>query len=349
MAKRQEGGHLNAAFKERAELPVSDLFHTQAWFDNLQAHGFVAPVRLHTVHWPRHAGEACLHLMQSGSGRLVSLFNYYSCLYGPLPPPGTVTPNDWLAISGQIRHLPGSAVVQLQPLDASSQWLAALEAALSAQGYWCDRFFCFGNWYQPVAAGGFSVYWAGRPSALRNSVERGRRRLSKAGTWRTEITSAESPALDVAIAAYETVYAQSWKQPEPCPGFMPGLIRTAAREGWLRLGVLWLNDQPLAAQVWLVHGGKANIYKLAYVQGFERLSAGSVLTTALMQHTMDVDGVHEVDYLSGDDAYKADWMALRRQRVGLLAFDKRHWRGWLAAARHGLGRLRQWIFTKGKR
>ena len=52
--------------------------------------------------------------MESGSWRLVSLFNYYSCLYGPLPPPGTVTPNDWLAISGQIRHLPGSAVVQLQ-------------------------------------------------------------------------------------------------------------------------------------------------------------------------------------------------------------------------------------------
>jgi hypothetical protein len=49
----------------------------------------------------------------------------------------------------------------------------------------------------------------------------------------------------------------------------------------------------------------------------EKLSAGSVLTQALIQHAMDVDRVTEVDYLTGDDAYRADWMALRRKRVGL--------------------------------
>ena len=189
--------------------------------------------------------------------------------------------------------------------------------------------------------GGFGAYWPARPSALRNSVERGRRRLDKAGTWRIDIHSQTSDALEGAIAAYEAVYAKSWKTPEPCPAFMPGLIRLAANLGWLRLGVLWLNDEPLAAQLWLVCEGKANIYKLAYVQGFEKLSAGSVLTTALMQHTMDVDGVSEVDYLSGDDAYKADWMALRRERIGLVAFDKFRPSGWLVLARHAAGRLKK--------
>ena len=93
----------------------------------------------------------------------------------------------------------------------------------------------------------------------------------------------------------------------------------------------------LAAQVWLVHGAKANIYKLAYVKGQEKLSAGSALTAALMQHVMDVDRVSEVDYLSGDDAYKRDWMAQRRERVGLLAFNPRRPQGLLAAARHFVG------------
>lgn len=332
-----------------SSVATGELFYEQAWFDNLRAHGWLRPPLCHVAAVDTLDGVVQLPLMQAERGsHLVSQSNYYSCLFGPVGPLHAMDEESWTALVSKVRVIPGSAVVQLQPLDASSQWLSALEAALRAQGYWCDRFFCFGNWYQPVAPGGFSVYWAGRPSALRHSVERGRRRLTKAGTWRTEIASTESPALETAIAAYETVYAQSWKQPEPCPGFMPGLIRTAAREGWLRLGVLWLNDQPLAAQVWLVYGGKANIYKLAYVQGFERLSAGSVLTTALMQHTIDVDGVQEVDYLSGDDAYKADWMALRRERVGLLAFDKRHWRGWLAAARHGLGRLRQLLLAAVK-
>jgi CelD/BcsL family acetyltransferase involved in cellulose biosynthesis len=98
--------------------------------------------------------------------------------------------------------------------------------------------------------------------------------------------------------------------------------------------VLRLNGEPLAAQLWLTCSGKANIYKLAYVKGMEKLSVGSVLTQALMQHAMDVDRVAEVDYLSGDDAYKADWMALRRERVGLEAFDLRSPGGLLAAARH---------------
>ena len=74
-----------------------------------------------------------------------------------------------------------------------------------------------------------------------------------------------------------------------------------------------------------------------------QFSAGSVLTAALMQHVMDVDGVNEVDYLSGDDAYKADWMAMRRERVGLLACNLRHWRGLLAAGRQVLGRWRRAI------
>ena len=318
----------------------ADLFQTEAWFANLLAHGFVNSPVHHVLPLPASRGgePARLHLMQAGPGApLTALSNYYSCLYGPASPEGReprLSPAQWHTVAQALRRLPGSAMVRLQPLDAAGDWLSGLEAGLRAAGYWTDRYFAFGNWYQPVPAGGYTRYWAERPSALRHSVERGRRRLAKAGDWRVDIVSGESAGLEAALAAYQAVYGQSWKQPESCPRFMPGLVRLAAREGWLRLGVLWLDEQPLAAQVWLVFGGKANIYKLAYVQGFEKLSAGSVLTAALMQHAMDVDRVQEVDYLSGDDAYKADWMALRRERVGLVAFDKFRLRGLLSAARH---------------
>jgi hypothetical protein len=280
--------------------------------------------------------------MQESSGSpLCALSNYYSCLYGPVGSAGAiqrVSTSQWQAAAQALRQLPGSSVLRLQPLDAGSAWLAGLEGGLRAVGYWTDQFFCFGNWYQPVSGGGFADYWRQRPSALRHSVERGRRRLDRAGAWRIDILADASPGLDACLAAYLAVYAQSWKSPEPCPDFMPALVRMAAREGWLRLGVLWLGQQPLAAQVWLVCGGKASIYKLAYVKGQERLSAGSVLTAALMQYAMDVDRVLEVDYLSGDDAYKRDWMAMRRERVGLVAFDPRRFPGLLAAGRHFAGR-----------
>ncbi|MDP3168447.1 MAG: GNAT family N-acetyltransferase [Hydrogenophaga sp.] len=333
---------MNEPTSTAGSLATTDLFQTEAWFNHLLAHGFVDRPTSVLLRSSTSAREVVFPLMRTVDGRsLQSLSNYYSCLFGPQGGVQTLHADDWRAVASSLRGLAGSAVVQLQPLDPSSEWMTAFEAALHATGYWTDRFFCFGNWYQPVPLDGFDAYWAERPSPLRHSVERGRRRLDKAGTWHIEINTSEADDLNAAIEAYETVYAQSWKQPEPCPGFMPGLIRTAAREGWLRLGVLRLNGQALAAQLWLVHGGKANIYKLAYVKGFEKLSAGSVLTSALMQHVMDIDRVEEVDYLIGDDAYKADWMALRRERVGLLACDMRRWCGWLAAGRHVLGRWRR--------
>ena len=321
-----------------------EIFETEAWFANLLAHGLEqAPHR----HWRwslpcAPAGDcAHFHLMQQlPGGPLLALSNYYSCFYGPVGSAETLlelSAAQWRDAVQVLRRSRGCSVLRLQPLDADSAWLAALQNGLRAAGYWTDRFFCFGNWFQPVPEGGFSTYWGQRPSALRNSVERGRRRLDRAGAWRIEIHAPGSQGLEEVLAAYLAVYAQSWKSPEPCPGFMPGLVRMAAREGWLRLGVLWLGQQPLAAQVWLVHGAKANIYKLAYVKGKEKLSAGSVLTAELMQHVMDVDHVAEVDYLSGDDAYKRDWMAQRRERVGLVAFDPRSSRGLVAAARHFAG------------
>jgi len=337
---------------------AADLFHTEAWFALLLAHGFErAPQRVHALPLGSALGGAstlgsaaassetgaCLHLMQATAGApLTAVANYYSCLYGPASLDGLDTLGGadsaggvgWAAVAQALRRLPGSAVVRLQPLDAEADWLAGLEGGLRAAGYRTSRYFAFGNWYQPVPAGGFAAYWLARPSALRNSTERGRRRLDKAGDWRIDIVAQPSSELEAALAAYQAVYAQSWKQPEPCLDFIPELVKLAAERGWLRLGVLRLNGEPLAAQLWLTCGGKANIYKLAYVKGVEKLSAGSVLTQALMQHAMDVDRVTEVDYLSGDDAYKADWMALRRERIGLEAFDIRRPAGLLAAARH---------------
>ncbi|AEB83129.1 hypothetical protein Alide2_0713 [Alicycliphilus denitrificans K601] len=325
---------------------LGDVFQSEAWFANLLAHGFERPPRGHwALPLPSRSSEPVhLHLMQeSSAGSLCSLSNYYSCLYGPVGSTRAiqdVSVAQWQAAAHALRQLPGSSVLRLQPLDADGAWLAGLEGGLRAAGYWTDRFFCFGNWYQPVPGGGFADYWRQRPSALRHSVERGRRRLDRAGgAWHIDIIADASPGLDACLAAYLAVYAKSWKSPEPCPDFMPALVRMAAREGWLRLGVLWLGEQPLAAQVWLVCDGKANIYKLAYVKGQERLSAGSVLTAALMQRAMDVDRVLEVDYLSGDDAYKRDWMAMRRERVGLVAFDPRRLPGLLAAGRHFAGRM----------
>jgi CelD/BcsL family acetyltransferase involved in cellulose biosynthesis len=57
----------------------------------------------------------------------------------------------------------------------------------------------------------------------------------------------------------------------------------------------------------------------------------------MMQHVIDVDRVREVDYLTGDDAYKRDWMSHSRERHGLVAYNLRTPRGLALAAIHLAG------------
>ena len=71
--------------------------------------------------------------------------------------------------------------------------------------------------------------------------------------------------------------------------------RRCAESGWLRLAIAYIDDQPAAAQIWIVSNGVANIYKLSYDERFAKFSLGTLLTAHLMEHAIDVDKVHEID------------------------------------------------------
>jgi len=329
----------------RAEAQPSEFFYTCAWFSNLAQHGIEANagLLLILVRDPNAGSALCLPLQQTTQG-LTGLSNYYSSLFGPVvwgqPPPPDTAP--WRTLAQHLRQRqPREPVLTLSPMDTESPSYRGLRAALRQAGYAVDHYRCFGNWYVRVAGQRFADYAPTLPSALRNSIARGQRRLTRQGDWNVRIQSQPDDALEAAIAAFVQVYQQSWKQAEPHPEFVPQLIRTAAAQGWLRLGTLTLQGRAIAAQLWLVKDGKASIYKLAYVEGFARYSAGSILTHHLMQHALDVDQVHEVDYLTGDDAYKRDWMRERRERRGIVAFDLRTTKGLWAAGWHFCGKLRK--------
>jgi len=119
------------------------------------------------------------------------------------------------------------------------------------------------------------------------------------------------------------VYESSWKTPEPYPGFIPGLVADLAASGSLRLGVARLGDRAVAAQLWSIRGGRAAIVKLAHRTDSTEFSPGTLLTVHMMQLAIERDGVTEVDYLIGDDAYKRNWMTARRERWGIVAYATR--------------------------
>lgn len=331
-----------------AACSANGLFFSRAWFDNLAAHGLADDGRLR-IYGVRDDAAASLSLLlplRHGTGRfglrrLEALANWYSSLYGVVTSPADQPQRrlQQLALTLAAER-PRWDVLDLHPLDPSDPLFQPLLDALSAAGMATQCYFCFVNWYLDVAGRSYDAYAATLPSTLKSTLKRKGRQLEKSGRAQFEIVTG-GERLEAAIAAYQAVYARSWKSPEPSPDFMPGLIRTCAGQGWLRLGIATIDGVPAAAQLWIVCRGVAAIYKLAYDERYGKLSIGSLLTAQLMRHVIDIDKVREVDYLTGDDAYKQDWMSASRERCGIVAFNLRSPRGLAAAALHlGGGKIK---------
>lgn len=309
-----------------------------AWFDNFLRHVDLAGARPEFHVW-RHDGRAAVVLpllLRADGQRVSALGNYYTTRWSPLMAAGTAAGPLATGLQQIIHTLlaarPQVHTLQLGPLQAASTEEAALRAALRASGCAVFDVHAFHNWQLPVKTD-WPTYLAARDGKLRTTLSRMSRRFTTRG-GRLELLHGGA-RLDMAIAAYETVYAASWKQPEPHAHFMPGLIRSTAASGQLRMAVAWLGEQPVAAQVWMVAGGRADIYKLAHDERHKETSPGTLLTALLMRHVFEVDHVQVVDYLSGDDSYKRLWMSTVHERRTLLAHRLSSAQGLVRAAREG--------------
>lgn len=332
------------------DVPPSGFFSSLPWFCHF-VETVLGPhdqVRIYGIETPSTASLSLALPMRhtvSGTGtfaarKLVALGNYYSPLFSPLTAgPNQPTQEDLNLLAAAIAaERPKWDIVDLHPLETDGALFDGMRAAFRGAGMMAASYFCFGNWYLEVNNRSYREYHDALPSRLRNTIRRKTDRLTNAGSLRVEIVTSDDH-LDEAIAAYEQVYTSSWKTPEPYPQFIPGLIRTCAGRGWLRLGLAYIDNVPAAAQIWIVCEGVASIYKLAYDEKFSAESVGSILTARLMQHVIDVDRVRQVDFLSGDDPYKKDWMSHRRERRGIIAYNLRTPFGLLGAMRHGSGLL----------
>lgn len=280
---------------------------------------------------------------------LRSLSNYYTAVYQPWVAPQVQSEQAFIRLSGllrELRHAEAVDFIQLQPMPYQTPEQQVVLAALDDAGFGVHEFFCFGNWYEPVAGRSFDDYFAQRPSQVRNTWQRKKKALDRDHAW--DIRLYQTPdEVDQGVDAFESVYNESWKQREPYPGFIRGWARTCAKQGWLRLAVLTLNGEAVAAQFWYTAGGRAQIFKLAYRESFKTLSVGLMLTVFLFRHAMDVDRVDEIDYLCGDDGYKQDWMTQRRERWGVLACNIRRPMGLVLHAMQSAGELRRRWAARG--
>jgi hypothetical protein len=337
------------------DLPVSyaDLFARagaadfclgRAWFEALAASILGDGERLGIAGLeadaPCAAPRACLvgrHRERDpafwGARSFSSLSNYYSLRYAPLVDGGDVGAALIELALGLRARRPRYAVLHFEPLAPGTALFDDLAAALSAGGFVTRRYFRFGNWHEDTRDLPFDRYLARRPPALRHTFERKCARLEQAGTVRLAVVE-DTAGLEGALAGYEQVYAASWKRAEPYPAFVRRLACALADAGALRLGLLYLDDRPIAAQIWIVRHGAATLYKLAHDQACAGFSPGTVLTMRMLERLLDDERITELDLGAGDDPYKRLWASQRRERVGLVGFDPVSLRGSLGIFRH---------------
>ena len=300
----------NALF---AQAEQESLFFSRSWFECLTATALAADHRL--VLACVLSGDkvmAVLPLMQC-----VGVNTWYSLRHGFTPIYNLLLAQDdqeqaMDCLADGLTHLPVNGLL-LEPVADDDSKLNGLQKRLTAAGFSCEYRFRHYNWIHRLQGQSYAEYMAARPAHLRNTIVRKERKLEREHGYDIRLFTGK----DVLqyMPDYYAVYHASWKQNEiKNAAFQDCFIEKFSRAGWSRLAILYIREQPVAVQLWFVHNHKASIFRLAYDRAWRQYSPGSILTSFLMEYVIDTDGVNEIDFLTGNDAYKQDWMSERRER-----------------------------------
>ena len=305
----------------------------------LAAPGAAAP--FDRLEWWRALAEECdmfpvIAVARSGNDRaalamvrvrrsLVALANWYSFRICPIVSRSTDAD---AMLDAMARDLVGEAPhIVLAPLPDEAGETTRLAAAFRRAGWLVFRRQCDINHFLRVQGRSYAQFLENRPGALRTTLKQKSAKVSvtietgfDAESWRV----------------YEAIYAQSWKPEEGAPTFLRRFAEEEGAAGRLRLGIARAGSEAVAAQFWTVEAGTAFIHKLAHSEDAKALSPGTTLSAALFKHVIDRDRVVLVDFGTGDDSFKRDWMEEHRPRYRLEMF-RPAWPGnWPAMAREML-------------
>nr|WP_240049057.1 GNAT family N-acetyltransferase [Parerythrobacter lutipelagi] len=256
--------------------------------------------------------------------RLDSLTNWYSFTWAPI---GT----DQELVEELARKLRrGRSRIVMSPVPGEAGEAENLAQAFRAAGWQVQLDRCDHNHVLAVRGRSFAEYWETRPGPVRTTLKRKAKKVDVA--IHTDFNPTD-------WADYESIYAESWKPEEGDPRLLRQFAEDEAAAGRMRFAVAKHMGEPVAAQFWTVENGTAFIHKLAHLESMKALSAGTTLSAALFEHVIDIDSVDLVDFGTGNDPYKRDWMEEDRPRYRIDCLNPTSLRAWPALAKRMLTRL----------
>jgi hypothetical protein len=304
------------------------------WFEALHASAFPHE-RPFLICAEQGEARCWLALVESGD-RLMSLSNWYSFWHRPQfanVQDGIVRGRLLLAIARDLRQ-DYSRLVLHPVVESGDNVISQLTRSLRLAGWSViPRVMGYKRIIDLPPGTHFSDYWAARPGTLRSTHARKSQRHPLDISIHDRLT-------DALWQDFRTVFSASWKPQGDDFAFLRNFAERESDAGRLMLGFAHQDGVPVATEFWTVDNRVAYIHKLAFDERAADFSPGTQLSHALFAHAIDERRVRAIDFGTGDNAYKANWIPTVRPVLELDAFDLRRPETWRSALTTGLSALR---------
>lgn len=321
------------------ETEKRSFFSSRAWFETLVSSALEPGSRLWLYGVERDGRALGLLPMRSPAGQngsaltdrplgprsLASLTNFQTCEFEPLITADVPCGDAVLAaaVAGIAAERPRWSVIDFNGLEHRAGWGPRLARAFTAAGLSPRPYFYAGKIYDNFEGRSFDDFLATRPkSSPFREYRKKARKLERADRSGFRFYRG-SEALGQGLTDYQRVRAESWKEEDYFPAFPERMIRAGVAADVIRLGVLDIDGEPAAADVWLLHGGRATAYRGCYSERFKRLSPGGISLFEMFRRVISSESPQEVDFGRDEEAYKLRWLNQRRELWGLVAFQPR--------------------------
>ena len=104
-------------------------------------------------------------------------------------------------------------------------------------------------------------------------------------------------------------------------GFHLEVASSFAQRGWLALGLLMLNGDPVAAHYNFKYANRMLCYQSGFDPEYSKYGVASLLDLHLMEYCMS-NGIYEYDFGRGDEPYKKQWQSTPRASLQFVASRK---------------------------
>jgi hypothetical protein len=243
-------------------------------------------------------------------------------------------------------------VLRVWPFEVFSTLGEDVREAMRSSGFMVQPYTNSLNRYEETAGLSYEDYFSQRSSNHRYNSRRRLRNLEKEGEVEFSLFTDDSDPerLQQAIDEYILVSVYSWKSPDSTvSAFIIELIKLAASQGSLRLGILRFNGRAIAAQFWTYTGGVASAIRPNYDESFKSYAPGVILSNYIIIYLLDTDNADSLDFGYGDDEYKEKWMKMSRHYCGFIGFNPSTMRGCYYGSKNILGQLLKRVFLKLKK